>query len=99
MFRLSLRAYHFSLDSGIHSAIHGKIRAGDVRRLRTGDKRDHCSDLVNVPEAVECCSGLLRHRPLARGGIQFRIDRTWLHVVDRDAPAPELSGQRLTKYL
>src|SRR5882724_5041619 len=99
MFRLSLRAYHFSFDSGIHSAIHSKICSGDVRRLRTGDKRDHCSDLLNVPEAVECGGSLLRHRPLARRGIQLRVDRTRLHVVDRNAPAPELSGQRLSKYL
>src|SRR4029077_13502385 len=99
MFRLSLRAYDFSFDSGIHSTVYSKICPGDVGRFRTGDKCDHCSDLINAPEAVECGDGLLRHRPLARGGIQFRVDLTWLHVVTRDAPAPELSGQRLTKYL
>ena len=43
--------------------------------------------------AVECGGGLLRHRPIARGGIQIRVDRTRLNVVDRDAPAPDLSGQ------
>src|SRR5206468_4066252 len=99
MFRLLLHAYHFSYDSGIHSAIHGKVRPSDVGRFRPGDKRHHCSDLINVPEAVERGGGLLRHRPLARGGIQLRVDRTRLHIVDRDAPAPELSGQRLSKYL
>src|SRR5207253_1609196 len=99
MFRLSLHAYHFSFDSGIHSAIHGKIRPSDVGRLRTGDKRDHGSDLIDAPEAVECGGGLLWHRPLARGGIQFRIDRTRLHVVDRDVPARDFSGQSLSKYL
>src|SRR6266478_1800326 len=99
MFRLSLRAYHFSFDLGIHSAIYGKICPGDVGRFRTGDKRHQCSDLINATEAVECGGGLLRHRPLARGGIQLRVDRTRLHVVDRDAPAPELSGERLSKYL
>src|SRR5438105_8482588 len=99
MFWLSLHAYHFSFDSGIHSAIHGKVRPSDVGRFRAGDKRDHCSDLINVPEAVERGSGLLRHRPLARGGIQLRVDRTRLHVVDRDAPAAELSRQRLSKNL
>src|SRR5206468_9539637 len=86
-------------DSGIHSAIYGKVRPSDVRRFRAGDKRDHCSDLINVPEAVERGGGLLRHRPLARGGIQLGVDRTRLHIVDRDAPAPELPGQRLSKYL
>src|SRR5467141_680879 len=99
MFRLSLHAYHFSFDSGIHSTINGKIRPSDVGRFRAGDKRDHCSDLINVPEAVERGGGLLRHRPLARGGIQLRVDRTRLHIVDRDTPAPELSGERLSKYL
>src|SRR2546425_5189164 len=49
--------------------------------------------------AVECCGGLLRHRPIARRRIQFRVDRTRLHVVDRDAPAPDFSGQRLSKHL
>src|SRR6266850_2703963 len=85
--------------SGIHSAIHGKIRPGHVRRLRTGDERHHRSDFIDAPVAVECRGGLLRYRPLARGGIQIRIDRTRLYVVDRDAPAPDLSGQRLSKYL
>ena len=55
---------------------------------RTGDKRDHCSDLINVPVAVECSGGLLRHCPLARRGIQLRVDRTRLNVVNRDASAP-----------
>src|SRR5216683_1674351 len=86
-------------DSGIHAAIHGKIRPGNVRGLRTGDKRHQRSDLINAPVAVECCGGLLRYRPIARGGIQLRVDRTRLHVVDRDAPAPDLSGQTLSKYL
>src|SRR6202030_1201211 len=49
--------------------------------------------------AVERCSGLLRRRPIARGGVQFRVDRTWLHVVDRDAPAPDFSRQRLSEHL
>src|SRR5262249_23952142 len=76
--------------SGVHSAIHGKVRAGDVRRLRTGDERHQRSDLINVPVAVECCGGLQRYRPIARGGTQIRVDRARLHVVDRDAPAPDL---------
>jgi len=35
--------------SGIHSAIHSKIRAGNVRGIRAGDKCDHRSDLINIP--------------------------------------------------
>jgi hypothetical protein len=69
--------------SGVHSAIHREIRSGNVRGLWTGDKRHQRGDLVNVPVAVEGCGGLLRYRPLARAGIQFRVDRTRLHVVAR----------------
>src|SRR5258707_748026 len=39
--------------SGIHSAIHGQVRPGDVRGLRAGDKRDQRSYLINLPIAVE----------------------------------------------
>src|SRR3984957_9787064 len=88
-----------SLGSRIHSAIHGKIRPGNVRGLRTGYKRHQRSDLINAPVAVECCGGFLGQCPIARSGIQLRVDRTRLHVVDRDTPAPDLSGQTLTKYL
>src|SRR5260370_15129784 len=59
--------------SGNHSAIHVKIRPGYVRGLRTGDKRHQRGDLINVPIAVECCEGLLRYRPLARGGVPSPI--------------------------
>src|SRR5205085_10674572 len=59
----------------------------------------HHSDLINVPVTVECRCGLLRYRPIPRCGIQIRIDRTRLDVVDRDAPAPDLSGQRLSEHL
>src|ERR1700722_4700629 len=58
-----------SLGSRIHSAIHGKIRPGDVRGLRTGYKRHHRGDLIHTPVTVERCGGLLRHRPITRGGI------------------------------
>src|SRR6266481_5098697 len=95
-FRLLTRYVLFQL--GIRPAIHGKIRPGNVRGLWTGDKRHQRSDLIDVPVAVECRGGLLRYRPIARGGIQLRVDRTRLHVVDRDAPAPDLSGQTLSKY-
>src|ERR1700687_2895931 len=78
--------------SCIHSAIHGKIRSRDVGGFRTGDKRRHCGDLLNMPIAVERGGCLLRYRPITRGGIQIRVDRTRLDVVDRDAPFPDLSG-------
>src|ERR1700745_3429496 len=98
MFRLSLHAYHFSFGLGIRSAVYGKIGPSDVGRLRTRDKRDHGSDLINVTVAAECGGGLLWRCPLARRGVQLRVDRTWLNVVDRDATAPELSRQCLRKY-
>src|SRR2546426_11113533 len=85
--------------SGIHSAIHGKIRPRNVRGLRTGDKRHQRGNLINAPVAVERGDGLLRCRPIASGGIQIRVDRTRLDIVDRDAPAPHPSGQPLGKYL
>ena len=86
-------------DSGIHSPVNGKIRPGNVGGLRTGYKRNQCSDLINLTVTVERGDGLLRHCPLACGRIQIRVDWTRLHVVDRDAPAPYLSRQRLSKYL
>src|SRR6202034_2097891 len=53
----------------IHSAIYGKICPGDVRGLRTGDKRHHRRDLIHKPVTIERCGGLLRHRPITRGRI------------------------------
>src|SRR6202043_2496049 len=64
-----------------------------------GDKRHHRGDLIHTTGTVECCGGLLRHRPITRRGIQFRVDWTRLHVIDRDAPAPDLPGQRLSEHL
>src|SRR5258708_2423189 len=43
----------FSLQSGVHSTIHGQVRPGNVRGLWTGDKRHQRSHLVNAPVAVE----------------------------------------------
>src|SRR5665213_3077423 len=85
--------------SGIHSAIDGKIRPRNVRGLRTGDERHHRGDLIHTPVTTERCGGLLRYRPITRGGIQFRVDRTRLDVVNRDATAPDFSGQRLSEHL
>src|SRR6202171_4022704 len=50
-----------NLRSGIHPAINGKIRPGNVRGLRTGDERHRGGDLINMPVAVERGGGLLRH--------------------------------------
>src|ERR1700684_2801791 len=63
------------VGSGNHSAIHVQIGPGYVGGLRTGDKCHQRGDLINVPIAVECCEGLLRYRPLARGWIRIRVDR------------------------
>src|SRR6267378_6107661 len=99
MSRLSLRAYHFSFDLGVGSTIDGQVRAGDVRRFRTGDERHQCGDIVNTPVAVERRVGLLGRSPFARGGIQLRVDRTRLDVVNRNATVPHFSRQPLSKYL
>jgi hypothetical protein len=37
--------------------------------------------VIAIPPHITKC---LRHRPIARGGIQIRVDRTRLNVVDRD---------------
>src|SRR5882724_8441429 len=87
------------VGSGNHSAIHVKIRPGYVRGLRPGDKRHQRGDLINVPIAVECGEGLLGYRPIARGRIRIRVNRTRLDVVDCDAPASQLSGQPLSEHL
>jgi hypothetical protein len=55
--------------SGIHSAIYRQIRSCDVRGLRTGDERHHCSDLIHVPVPVERCGSLLRYRPTTCGWV------------------------------
>src|SRR5260370_7001602 len=64
------------VGSGIHSAIHGKIRPGDVRGLRTGDKRHHRGELVHTPVTIEPSAGLLRHRPLPQPAISTPSSRT-----------------------
>src|SRR5882757_11148823 len=87
------------VSSGIHSAIDGKIRPRNVGGLRTGNERDHRSDLFDTSIAVERCGGLLRHRPIARRRIQVRVDRSRLDVVDRNSAAPKLSGQGLSEHL
>src|SRR5712692_9770553 len=81
---------------GIHSPINGEIRPGNVRGLWTGDERHQRGDLIDTPIAVKRGGGLLRRRPLARRGIQIRVDRPWLDVIDGDTPAGDFSGQPLT---
>jgi hypothetical protein len=51
--------------SGIHPAIDGQIRPGNVRGVRAGDERYHCGDFFNAPVATERCGSLLWHRPIA----------------------------------
>src|SRR5438046_10478416 len=62
-FKMTLRvARHVSSSINfrlsIHSAINGKIRTGNVGGLRTGNERDHRSDLVNMTGAVDRWLGL-----------------------------------------
>ena len=37
---------------------------------------------------LQCCGGFLRYSPITRGGIQIRVDRTRLNVVDRNPRLP-----------
>src|SRR5271156_4870502 len=90
---------HAQRASGIHSAVDGNIRTSDVGRLRSGDKRDRVGDLFHTPVTIKRCGGLLRNGPITRSGIQFRVDRTGLHVVDRDAATTDFSGERLSEHL
>ena len=89
-------AFLFDLQLGVSSTIDGQVGAGDVRRFRTGDERHQCGDVVNTSIAVERRGGLLGRRPFARGGIQLRVDRTRLDVVNRNATVPHFSRQPLT---
>src|SRR5258708_12327146 len=83
------------VGSGIHSAIHSKIRPGNVRRFRTSDECHHRGDLVNLAITVECCGGLLRRRPIARGGVQFLVDPAPPHPVYPCPPPPPFSRHSL----
>src|SRR5258708_23969028 len=80
------------LLSGIHSAIHSKIRPGNVRRVRTSDECHHRGDIVSLSIALERGRGLLWYRPITRGGGQIRFHWAGLPLVCRSAPAPDLSG-------
>src|SRR6202043_1052290 len=85
--------------SGVCATVAGQIRTGDVRGLRTSHERYQRGAFVNRSVAVERCIGLLGRGPIARGGIQIRVDRTRLDIVDRDAPRPHLPGQPLSEHL
>jgi len=41
------RGRSLGIGSGIHPAIHGEIRAGNVRGFRAGDERHQRGDLIN----------------------------------------------------
>ena len=86
-------------DQAFVPPVNGEICTGDVCRLGTGDKCDQGSDLINSSVTVKRCDCLLRCCLIARSRIEVCIDRTRLHVVHRDASAPNLSGQALRKHL
>src|SRR5437867_11006443 len=81
------------VGSGIHPAINGEIRAGNVRGLRTGDERHQRGDLINMPIAVERCGGLLRHRPSARAGFKTVADGPGRELMKVN-PRPRASSER-----
>src|SRR3989442_12214626 len=82
-YRLQMRGLGLDIGSGIHPAINGEIRPGNVRGLRTGDERHQRGDLINMPIAVERCGDPLRNRPIARRGMQISVDWTGWSVNDR----------------
>jgi hypothetical protein len=72
------------MRSGVHAAIDGHARAG----FRTCDECHHRGDLFHMPITIERGLSLLRHRPVARRGVQFRIDGAGLNVIDGNASVP-----------
>src|SRR5258705_8007095 len=88
MFRLSLHAYHFSFDSGIHSAIHSKIRPGNVRRFRTSDECHHRGDLVNLAITPESCARLFPHPPIGPAGSAIPAQPARTRPAPRTSPPP-----------
>src|ERR1700751_4362719 len=74
--------------SGVGATVDGEIGAGDVGRLGAGDERYQCGNLVDSAVAFERCDGYLRGCPVARGGIEVRVDGAGLDVVDGDAALP-----------
>ena len=53
----------------VRATVNGKVRARDVRRLRTSHERDQRGDFVGRSVTVERCGSLLGRRPITRGGI------------------------------
>jgi hypothetical protein len=74
--------------SGIGATVDGQARARDVGGFRPGHERHQRSNLIHMPIAFERCVGDLGCCPIARRGIQIRIDGTRLNIVDRDARLP-----------
>src|SRR5882757_3808443 len=64
-----IRALRACVGSGNHSAIHRKIRPGNVLGLGIDEKRQVRLVVLAAPVTVECCECLLRYRSFARGGI------------------------------
>ena len=67
------RGLSLGIGSGIHPAINGEIRAGNVRGLRTGDERHQGGDLINMAVAVERCGA-----PWST--VDRRFNRQFTHV-------------------
>src|SRR5947209_7196815 len=70
---LQIRGLSQGIGSGIHPAINGEIRAGNVRGLRTGDERHQRGDLINMAVAVERCGA-----PWST--VDRRFNRQFTHV-------------------
>src|SRR6202034_1248974 len=77
------------------AAVDGQVCARDVRSLRAGDEGNQCGYFVHGSVTVERGVGYLRRRPITCSGVQVRIDRAGLNIVDRDAAVANFSGQPL----
>src|SRR6266850_3596830 len=94
---LSVELRLINFWSGVSAAIDCQVRAGDVGRFGTCDECHHRGDILNMSIALQRGHGLLRYRPITRGGVQIRLDGAGLNVIDSNAPAPQLPSQSLCK--
>src|SRR5271154_3931074 len=81
---LSDVSLHMPSRSGVGATVHGEVRASDVGRIGASHEGDQRGDFGYRSEAGERSIGLLRHRPIACSGIQIRVNRSGLDIVDRD---------------
>src|ERR1700722_11997402 len=74
------------------------LGARDIGCFRTRNEGHHCRDVVHGSVAFERGIRRLGFSPIARGWVEFCIDRARLDVVDGDTAVSHLPGQSLRKH-